>query len=450
MGNFHHGVLYYYLLAPVAAVLGADPLAVVGAIAVAGVTAVAVVWWLARAMAGPVAAIVAAGLMAVSASAIEESTFIWNPNIIALSSALALAAAWRAWTSGRARWWIAAVAAQTVTMHGHVLGSVMLVPLGALLLAEAARRSGGGRRRVIGAGLVGLALMAASYLPLLLHETASGFAETRAVLDYLGGGGGDAPSLAVRLAVVPLRILSWPLTGLITDQPLAGIAAAAAVVAILVWRVRDGRGSERTAAAWLAATLLWSAVALAIAASSLGSVVRGLPNDHYHAFLDPVVFVAVGLGVAALWRHGHAVGPGGRAALAAAVTAVLAVVAINVAIRPPPVASDHGYPAAERAARRIIDALRGQPYALAGLPELKSTDAYGFPLTRLGAAPTAGAGATRLVVACDRLLEPLTGAAGAGAAEAELVVRRGGGWTLVERFDASPRTVISIYAAERP
>lgn len=108
-------------------------------------------------MAGPVAAIVAAGLMAVSPSAIEESTFIWNPNIIALSSALALAAAWRAWTSGRARWWVAAAAAQTVTMHGHVLGSVMLVPLVALLLAEAARRRGDGRRRVIGAGLVGLA-----------------------------------------------------------------------------------------------------------------------------------------------------------------------------------------------------------------------------------------------------------------------------------------------------
>ena len=39
---------------------------------------------------GPVAGIVAGLLMAVSASAIEESTFIWNPNLIALSSAIAL------------------------------------------------------------------------------------------------------------------------------------------------------------------------------------------------------------------------------------------------------------------------------------------------------------------------------------------------------------------------
>ena len=50
-----------------------------------------------------------AGLaMAVSASAVEESTFIWNPNLIALSSAIALAGAWHAWTSGRPRWWLLA------------------------------------------------------------------------------------------------------------------------------------------------------------------------------------------------------------------------------------------------------------------------------------------------------------------------------------------------------
>src|SRR3712207_7894152 len=50
IGDFHHGVLYYYLLAPVAFLSGADPLWVVGFIALAGVAAVVVVWWLARAI----------------------------------------------------------------------------------------------------------------------------------------------------------------------------------------------------------------------------------------------------------------------------------------------------------------------------------------------------------------------------------------------------------------
>ena len=41
------------------------------------------------------AGVVAGLAMAVSASAVEESTFIWNPNLIALSSAIALAGAER-------------------------------------------------------------------------------------------------------------------------------------------------------------------------------------------------------------------------------------------------------------------------------------------------------------------------------------------------------------------
>ena len=53
IGDFHHGALYYYLLAPVVAVFGADPFWVVAAIAAANVAAVAVTWWLARSIAGP-------------------------------------------------------------------------------------------------------------------------------------------------------------------------------------------------------------------------------------------------------------------------------------------------------------------------------------------------------------------------------------------------------------
>ena len=87
---------------PAALLTGGDsPLAVVALIALAGIAAVLVTWWLARDIGGPVAGLVAGLAMAVSASAVDESTFIWNPNLIALSSAIALAGAWRAWTTRR-------------------------------------------------------------------------------------------------------------------------------------------------------------------------------------------------------------------------------------------------------------------------------------------------------------------------------------------------------------
>src|SRR4029079_12846569 len=103
---------------------------VVALIALAGVAAVGVVWWLARQVGGPVAGAGAGLVAALSAAAIDESTFIWNPNLIALSSALALAGTWRAWSGGDRRWWLLAAFGTAGTMQRHILG-VALLPIGA-------------------------------------------------------------------------------------------------------------------------------------------------------------------------------------------------------------------------------------------------------------------------------------------------------------------------------
>jgi hypothetical protein len=339
-----------------------------------------------------------------------------------------------------------AAVAQAVTMHCHVLGTVLLVPLAGFLVADARRRDAGpDRRRVLLAGGAGIAIVAASYIPLLIHELGSGFSETRALVDFVANDSdADAAPLPVRFVVIWLRVLSWPLTGLITAQPVAAILAAAAIIAILAWRIRAGARREAQAATWFAATLAWSATALAVVSSSLARVVPGLPNDHYHAFLDPVVFVTAGLGIAALWRWRPAARPVGPVVAA---TGLAAVIALNVAIWPPRVAPDGGYPAAERAAARILGVIGDEPYRLSGLPTTKNADAYGFPLVNLGGLPPVGGrpAPAYLVIACDRLLEPLILAPCGGAAEDALAAELGDITDLVERFDASTRTVISIY-----
>jgi hypothetical protein len=441
IGTFHHGVLYYFLLVPVAWLSGSDPVAVVGAIAAAGVGAVAITWWLARSIGGPVAGLVAAGLMAVSASAIEESTFIWNPNLIALSSAIAFAAAWRAWTTGRARWWFVVAAAQAVTMHCHVLGVVLLLPLGGLLVADVRRRAATDpeRSRVARAALAGAALIALSYVPLAISELQTGFAETHAAAAFFAAGGASVGTpLPARILIVALRILAWPLAGLVTSAPLAALAAAVAVIAILTWRAVAAPTRERSAVRWFALTLAWSALALAVGAATLATVVPGLPNDHYHAFLDPLVFATVGLGVAAVWRMGR------PALRVLATAAVAAVVAFNVLMWPPAVAPDGGWPAAEQAATRIATRTAGAPYVLTSLPSFKSADAYGFPLVR-GGHPPAGASPGVMVVVCDRLFEEAIGAPCGGPAEDAAAATKAPDSVLADRFDASPRTAISIY-----
>lgn len=469
IGDFHHGMLYYVLLAPAAFISGADPVAVAGWIALGGIAAVAVTGWLARAIAGPVAGLIAALLLAVSASAVEESVFIWNPNVIALSSSVALAAAWRAWSSGRTGWWVVAGGASVVTMHAHVLGAALTPVVGALLVADARRRraSGADTAALIRAAAAWLAIGVVSYVPLLIHEVGSNASELRAALAFLGGEGQAATGLSARIPIVGLRVLAWPLTGLITAAPLATVGAAALVVGLAVWlgwaRPRTGGSGadSRIAARWLGLGLVWTILALAVGASGLATVVPGLPNDHYHAFADPMVVVLVGVGLAAL-AQGRAVGAARLVPAVGALAVLLALVGWNLVRQPPRVVADGGWPQAERAAARVLAATDGGPIVLASLPVFKTDEALRFPLVRAGvlpepAGPQAGSpvgssvgssvapGAAYRVVLCDQLFREAIGADCGGPAEDALIGAVAPALALVDRFEAAPGRWISIY-----
>ena len=488
IGDVHHGALYYYLLAPAAALTGGDsPLAVTTLIALGGIAAVLVTWWLARSIAGPVAGLVAGLAMAVSASAVEESTFIWNPNLIALSSSIALVGAWQAWSTRRPRWWLLAAAGTAVTIQAHVLGITLLPIVGVLLVADARGRPPGVERgRVWRYALAGLAIVAASFLPLVVHEVQSDYSEVRAAVAYLQAGG-DPTTFGpmARFLVIGARVASWPLTGLITDGPLAGLTASITVIAIAVWRALAGSPPERVAARWLGLGLLWTAGFLAVASPSLATVVPGLPNDHYHAFADPMVFVLVGLGAAGLWRlsvAGAAAGGGGRLAGRGAagggaaggarrlaihrltvVTALAILGSWNMSHQPPAIAPDGGFPAAERAASRIAGWARQASagngsgtgrVVLRSIPDFKSVEAYAYPIIRLGvpvqmdhgedntrpATPSTG----NLVLICDATFEAVVGAPCGGPAEAVVAPAATFG-DPIERFEAAPGRTISIY-----
>ena len=462
IGDVHHGALYYYLLSPAALVTGGDsPLAVTALIALAGIAAVVVTWWLARSIGGPVAGLAAGLAMAVSSAAVDESTFIWNPNLIALSSAIALAGAWRAWTSREPRWWLLAAVGTAVTMQCHVLGVTMLPIVGALLVADArARGPGDERRRIWRFGGAGLAIIALTFTPLVIHELTSDFSEVHAAIDYLRTGG-DPAGLGplARFLVIGTRVASWPLTGLFTDAAVASLLATAVVIAIAVGLARFGTVRERQAARWLGLGLLWTAFALTFISPGLATVVPGLPNDHYHAFADPMVFVLVGLGAGALWRVGSsAAGNGGvRAGRSASVGRVVAILGLalllawNLADQPPAAHPDGGFPAAEVAATRILAAAGGADLTLRSLPDFKSTEAYAYPLLRAGTKVRVDAGTGlvavtggAVVVICDALFETTIGAPCGGPAEAIIAPPNRFGEP-VDRFLAAPGRTISIY-----
>jgi 4-amino-4-deoxy-L-arabinose transferase-like glycosyltransferase len=451
IGTFHHGAAYYYALAPAVLLLGPDPVAVMGWIALWGVAAVAATWWLGHLLGGPAAAIVAGLLMALSPAGIDASTFIWNPNIIPAAAALAYAGSIHAWRSGSARWWLLAGAGAMVTMQAHILGLVILPPLVVAWLADVRRAGAEGRRRsVLGAGAAAGLIIAAGYVPLAIHELGAGFSELRAIGDYIGGDGrGAASGVLDRLVIVAMRSVVWPFAGLLSADPVRSLVALLVVVISAAIALLRGTGQERRSVAFVLGSVGWAVLALAIAAPSLAVIVAGLPNDHYHAFLDPLLVAVVGAGIARL------VGAGSRPAAVAAGMLLVVFAAVAIPAWPPAESPDGGWRAAERDAATIAELGEGEPYALVGLPQFKTTNAVRFPLERLGVSPPgpdalAGLDPPRtVVVVCDPLFESVMGNACGGPAERAWLDREGFQPMPVATVEGGSRRIITSWRIAR-
>jgi hypothetical protein len=340
-------------------------------------------------------------------------------------------------------------------MQCHVLGVTLLPVVGALLVADIRRRTSPPERRaLVRVGLAGLAIIALSFLPLVIHELTTNFSEIQAAQAYLRAGG-DHTNVApvARFLIVAGRVVSWPLVGLITTGATAAVLAIVGLLAVTAWRFVVAVGPERVAVRWLTLGLAWTALALSVISPSLATVIEGLPNDHYHAFADPMVFILLGIGAAALWRAGERTAPSGMTPgrLLAGV-GLLSVIAWAVPHQPPPVASDGGFPAAEAAASRIEAGAGDGPIEMASLPSFKTPEAYEYPLVRDGRrvqtvsldrpAPIAG---SALVVVCDSLFESVIGAACGGPAESAALPAGHG--EAIDHFRAAPRQAISVYRA---
>ena len=165
-----------------------------------------------------------------------------------------------------------------------------------------------------------LAIVALRFVPLAVHELTTDFSEVNAALDYLRAGG-DATALG---PLGRFLVIARPRRVVAADRPAHRRADRRRCSRrpwssrSSSWRARAGdrRGSGRRPAGWVSGCS-GRPGSLTFASPSLATVVPGLPNDHYHAFADPMVFTLVGLGAAVLWRGrlaGVAAGPQSGAA----------------------------------------------------------------------------------------------------------------------------------------
>jgi 4-amino-4-deoxy-L-arabinose transferase-like glycosyltransferase len=471
-GTFHHGALYYDLLLPAAWIGNGDPTVVVAEIALLSLLVVPIVWWMARSMGGEAAGVAAGLLAAVSGALIGYSTFIWNPTLVEPAAAVAFLGAWQAWRTRRPAWWLVAAAGSAVAMQSHIAAAVLILPMAVVFLAAVRRGPAQSRRRLIAWGIAGVALVVVAYLPLIMYELGHGFAETRGVVGYFTGPGSDpARDPVTRVLFGALRILAWPLTRWPIVDRVAGFLPAVFAAVLLAYamgrlgiakRARADAGavsaatssqaggeattSIEAAAQQSGARFVGGLLLLLILALGLGlgavSQVQTLPTEQYHVVADPLVLVAAGLAIGALWR---ARTRGGSVVVgrAAAAIAVAALVAWNAGHWPPAASPDGGWPAAQAAATRLETRAGGAPLALVPLFAEKGPDAYLYPLTRDGIALVAPEEATYIAVLCDTFWLQGCG----GAAEEAWRAANSGASTLtqVDRFNAAPDRILTVY-----
>jgi 4-amino-4-deoxy-L-arabinose transferase-like glycosyltransferase len=456
-GTFHHGALFYDLMMPFAWLGNGDPLFILAAIAGFGFLVVPLVWWTARSMGGPAAGLAAALLAAASPSLIDYSTFIWNPVVVEIGSALAIFGAWQAWTTRQPRWWVVAAAGTALASQSHMTGLVMVFPMCLLFLMALRRGPAADRRRLLKWGLVGVGLFVLTWTPLIVYELGHNFAETRAILAFKQPGTNSADPVT-RVVFGGIRILGWPLThwpiaDLKTGLP-AALTIAVGIVVGMIWRItsvmgRPGDASPETARTsrerdglrFVGGTLLLIVLVLSLGLKEL-SLIQSINQEQYHVVADVVVILAAGLVLGGLWRaqplrgrawSGHAL----------ALLALGGVVMIGVGQWPPPSSPAGNWPLAKVAATRIEAGAAGSDVGLVNLPYFKQADGYGYPLKLDGVRLVAADSATTVVVLCDAGWYPGCG----GPAEElwRLGAADGASLRLVDRFEAGPQRILSIY-----
>jgi 4-amino-4-deoxy-L-arabinose transferase-like glycosyltransferase len=292
IGNMYLGPLYYYFMVPFLMLSYPSPAGPAYAIAILGIITVGLMYYLGRKLVGETAALLAAGLMAISETVTQYSRFSWNPNPAPLVSLIMVYATYYAWKKNPWAWIIVALCFS------------ILVQLHYLTLLSAA-----------GAGLIWLVALKQkvtrqqlSLTPLMLFDSRHQWLNTTAFKNMLTG---QEETFARESTTLPVKIAQ-------TVKETHGRS--------LHFLFEISIGHQRTLNTAL--VLLFLGIfgtstykayktnknhGLLVLASYLGTGIAGTALyehsvfDHYIAYLFPVSFLIIGFCLAWLWEK-HQIG----------------------------------------------------------------------------------------------------------------------------------------------
>ena len=281
-----NGPLYFLLLRGWIGLAGEGEFAIRFPSLLFGVIGVALIYRLGtRLFARPIG-LLAATLLAVSGYHVWYSQ---EAKMYTLITALALAAIYclrRGLEDGRARFWIGVVVCTSLAMYAHILAA-LIIPVELLLSLLWWPRAEDLRRRRLKPALISFALLIVPYLPLAVWQLPLVFQP--------GETGFNHYTLGQMFNVLNGAYTRGILTSL-DDTWSAVVAGLAAALALLGVLTRLSRNDRAPAAMGLA---IW--LTLPVLAIWFVSLNRPLFTDRYVIWIVPAYYLAIALGLEAVW-----------------------------------------------------------------------------------------------------------------------------------------------------
>lgn len=294
IGNMYLGPLYYYMMAPALFLAAFSPVGPAVEIAILGIVTIWFVWYAGREWFGRTAALISAGLYAISPTVIIYSRSSWNPNIMPFFALLSIYSIWKVWKHRKFNWLLVLGLSFAGVIQSHYLG-LLLVPtlvifwlltLRDLKLTGTWKTEGS---KFIKKSLFGFGIFTILMSPLFFFDLRHDWTVSKAIYTFF----------TVRQTTVSIRPWTsiskiYPIFTDINSSLLSikninaskwvtGIIIAAVSLLIIVKRKSFRQsGSFFLVVSWI----------------SFGLIGLGLYKqqiyDHYYGFLFPVIFLLVG------------------------------------------------------------------------------------------------------------------------------------------------------------
>ncbi|MGA3291881.1 MAG: glycosyltransferase family 39 protein [Candidatus Microgenomates bacterium] len=326
VGNMYLGPLYYYMMAVPLLLAGFSPVGPAVMIAILGVITVLFIWYVTWIWFNKKAALVAAGLYAISPTIIYYSRSSWNPNIMPFFALLSVFSVWKVWKERKFNWIIVMGLSFAFVLQSHYMGFLLTPTLFIFWLLTLLKvRKTNLQKSFIRKSIIGFAGFLVLMSPLFIFDIRHDWMNAKAFYAFLTTSQGTLsvnPLISILKIPAMLNLVYGSLIG--TKNPLISIVISVAIVAGIVWALLRNylanknfkiSGEYWVLISWLGFGLL-----------GLGMYRQNI-YDHYFGFLFVVPFILLGIFVSYLLEDGKIL------KLLGAI-AILYLVAINLLASP--------------------------------------------------------------------------------------------------------------------